>query len=183
MRNLLSIFKRPKEEDERPFHLYDPEEFRNTYMLGMLDKTVGDDVFFRYLDAKNEGRKLKVYDDEMAIIAAEQRRADEFNRKLFAARDNNNEGIALEKKGDIYMAIAKYEENILPDTHLTLHPYHRLCVLYRRFGDYENEIRVIETCLARPEWKDERNVQSKELAFFKDRLIKAKSYQSKGSKS
>lgn len=183
MRNLLSIFKRPKEEDERPFHLYDPEEFHNTYMLGMLANGAGEDVFFRYLDAKNEGRKLKVYDDEMAIIAAEQEQMEEFNRKIYLAARLNNEGMAMEKTGDIFGAIAKYEENILPEARLSLHPYHRLCVLYRRFGDYENEIRVIETCLARPEWKDERNVQSKELAFFKDRLIKAKSYQSKGSKS
>ena len=167
----------------RTFKYYDPEEFHNTYELGMLANGAGEDVFFRYLDAKNEGRKLKVYDDEMAIIVAEQRRAEEINRRLFMARNNNYEGIELEKKGDVYTAIAKYEENILPESIFTLHPYHRLCVLYRRFGDYENEIRVIETCLARPEWKDERKVQSKELAFFKDRLIKAKSYQSKGSKS
>lgn len=169
-------------ENGRHFKYYDPETFYNTYALGLLDKTVGEDVFFRYMDASADGQQLKVYDDEMAIIEAEQRKTEEFNEKLRLATANNNEGIDLEKKGDVYTAIAKYEENILPSAYFSLHPYHRLCVLYRKFKDYENEIRVIETCLARPEWKQKNYAESKERAFFEDRLAKAKSYQTNTSK-
>lgn len=169
-------------ENGRHFKYYDPESFYDTYKYGTVGISIGDDIFFRYIDAINEGRPLKIYDDEMAIIAENQRKHEEYDRKLSAAVENNNEGIALEKRGDVYTAIAKYEENILPGTFFTLHPYHRLCVLYRKFKDYENEIRVIETCLARPEWNRKNYAESKERAFFEDRLAKAKSYQTNTSK-
>ena len=169
-------------ENGRHFKYYDPESFYDTYKYGTVGISIGDDIFFRYIDAINEGRPLKIYDDEMAIIAENQRKHEEYDRKLSAAVENNNEGIALEKRDDVYTAIAKYEENILPGTFFTLHPYHRLCVLYRKFKDYENEIRVIETCLARPEWNRKNYAESKERAFFEDRLAKAKSYQTNTSK-
>lgn len=157
--------------------MYRVATFNETYRYGLLDNKVGDDVFLRLMDAKYEGRLyFKVYDDEMEAILSEQKRIEDFNRKLGAAVDNNNDGIALEKAGDIAGAIEKFEQNILPDTYFTLHPYRRLCVLYRRAGDYDNEIRVIETCLARPEWKSRQYNESKELAFFEDRLVKAKKY-------
>lgn len=116
--------------------------------------------------------KKSIYDEIVLAHEANER----FNKLLGAAVANNNDGIALEKAGDIAGAIEKFEQNILPDTYFTLHPYHRLCVLYRRAGDYDNEIRVIETCLARPEWKSRQYNESKELAFFEDRLVKAKKY-------
>lgn len=170
-------------DNGRPFKYYDVDTFCNTYGWGLTNKSNGDDVFLRCMNASIEGKKtFKVYDDEMTIIEAEQRSVEEFNEKLRLATANNNEGIAIEKRGDVYTAIAKYEENILPGTFFTLHPYHRLCVLYRKFKDYENEIRVIETCLARPEWNRKNYAESKERAFFEDRLAKAKSYQTNTSK-
>ena len=164
--NLLRKFA----PQNRSFKYYNSEKFLDTYS-GCLS----DDIFFRCLDSD----RVKIYDDEMEDIRRKQAESDERNRKIGLAAKTNNEGAELEKAGDIAGAIAKYEDNILPETYFTLHPYHRLCVLYRRAGDYDNEIRVIETCLARPEWSTKQYAGSKEQAFFTDRLAKAKSYQSK----
>ena len=160
----MSIFRR------RAYKLYDVETFFETYKYG-LSGEVGNEVFIRYLGASGRQKTFKVYDDEMEIILAQKASTEDFNRKLGNACCLNNEGLELEKAGDIAGAIAKYEENILPGTHFTLNPYHRLCVLYRRAGDYDNEIRVIETCLARYELG-----QDKERDFFEDRLQKAIKY-------
>ncbi len=179
--SLLSrIFRmqRPdNQSDQRPYKLYDAESFFEQYKYGMISSAVGEAVMERRTDACINGKKkFIVYDDEMDVILKNMHEYLEFERKLGAAVANNNDGIALEKAGDIAGAIEKFEQNILPDTYFTLHPYHRLCVLYRRAGDYDNEIRVIETCLARPEWKGRQYNESKELAFFEDRLVKAKKY-------
>ena len=47
-------------------------------------------------------------------------------------------------------------------------PYKRLCVLYRKADDYDNEIRVIET--ACEVFKDD----DKKLSYFEKRLAKLK---------
>ena len=165
----------------RTFKFYDVDSFYEAYKYGIACSSVGDCVMERMSAAIIDGRNsFKVFDDEMAIILSEQARRDEFNRKLARAVELNNEGIALEKAGDIAGAIARYEENILADTYFTLHPFHRLCVLYRRAGDHDNEIRVIETCLARPEWQTKQyTTDPKEHNFFLERLAKAKAYKSR----
>lgn len=177
---LANIFNKkhePETTTTRPYKLYDAESFFEQYKYGMISSAVGEAVMERRTDACIDGKKkFIVYDDEMDVILKNMHEYLEFERKLGAAVDNNNDGIALEKAGDIAGAIEKFEQNILPDTYFTLHPYRRLCVLYRRAGDYDNEIRVIETCLARPEWKGQQYNESKELAFFEDRLVKAKKY-------
>lgn len=161
----MSIFRR------RAYKLYDVETFFETYKHG-LSGDVGDEVFLRCLCASRDGHTtFKVYDDEMVIILEQKEKAEDFEKRLFNAARLNNEGTELEKAGDISGAIAKYEENILPGTYFTLNPYYRLCVLYRRAGDYDNEIRVIETCLARHELP-----QGKERDFYEDRLHKAIKY-------
>lgn len=168
-RNILDFLR------GRPFKMYRVETFQDTYRYGLLDKEVGEDVFWRLMDARTGGRLyFKVYDDEMERIVAEQKRMEEFNYKIARAAELNNEGIALEKSGDIAGAIAKYEENILPEARLSHHPFKRLCVLYRRAGDYDNEIRVIESFLAREDTKT-----SPERQYYQDRLTKAKTNKSK----
>lgn len=137
------------------------------------------DLYFEMNDAYSmDGQKTytikkSVYDEIVIDHDAHKR----YEQLLFGATGLNNEGMALEKAGDISGAIARYEENILPGTYFTLHPYHRLCVLYRRAGDYDNEIRVIESCLARTELPS-----GKERDFFEDRLLKARAYQSSKTK-
>ena len=47
-------------------------------------------------------------------------------------------------------------------------PYKRLCVLYRKANDYDNEVRVIETAI------DVFADNDKKLPYFKKRLAKLK---------
>ena len=177
---LANIFNKkhePETTTTRPYKLYDAESFFEQYKYGMISSAVGEAVMERRTDACINGKKkFIVYDDEMDVILKNMKDNLDFERKIHLAARLNNEAIALEQSGDITGAIAKYEENILPESRLTLMPYRRLCVLYRRAGDYDNEIRVIETFLARPEWKGRQYNESKELAFFEDRLVKAKKY-------
>lgn len=159
----------------RTFKMYSVATFQDTYNYGLLDKEVGEDVFWRLMEAENNGQLFfKVFDDEMERIVAEQKCVEEFNYKIARAAELNNEGIALEKSGDIAGAIAKYEENILPEARLSHHPFKRLCVLYRKAGEYDNEIRVIESFLAREDAKT-----SPERQYYQERLAKAKSYKLK----
>lgn len=157
----MNLFERISQKLRgRPFKMYDVDAFHN------------------------EEKTFKIYDDEMEIVLAEKAKREEFDRKLSNACRLNNEGIALEKDGDIAGAISKYEENILPDTRFSLYPYRRLCVLYRRAEDYDNEIRVIQTCLARPECQKMKDTPSaKEYFFFEDRLAKAIKYRDKKNQS
>lgn len=159
----------------RPFKYYDAEDFHNTYLAGMIgqDNKVGEDVHWRISDAIVEGRsRVKVYDDELAEIIKHKEKNEDFDRRLFDAVHLNNVGKESEKSGDIKKAISLYERNILPGTYFTLHPYHRLCVLYRRQKDFDNEIRVIEAVLSRFDPKSE----SKERQLFAERLEKARKY-------
>lgn len=159
----------------RPFKYYDAEDFHNTYLAGLCgrDNKIGEDVHWRISDALFEGKsRVKVYDDELEEIIKRKEQNEEFDRKLFDAARLNNEGMAAEKSGDIENAISIYERNILPGTYFTLLPYHRLCVLYRRQKDFDNEIRVIEAALSRFDPKSE----SKERQLFAERLEKARKY-------
>lgn len=90
----------------------------------------------------------------------------EFDQKLSLACELNNKGRELEKRGEFIDAIAIYEQNILPDVHVTMHPYDRLLVLYRKNKDYENEKRVCT--LAIEEFPQEKK--------YKERLIKINGY-------
>lgn len=83
------------------------------------------------------------YDAMMQSLAA----TEEKNRRLAETAAANDKGIALEKKGDIDGAIAVYEDNVSRG-HPAAHSYQRLMILYRKRGDYDNEIRVIEAAIA-----------------------------------
>lgn len=77
----------------------------------------------------------------------------------------NNEGIKLEKDGDIDGAIASYERNISIGN-AAHHSYQRLLVLYRKRKDYQNELRVIERACAvfnDPSWYLERKEKINKL--------------------
>ena len=60
----------------------------------------------------------------------------------------NNQGIAYEKAGDIDAAIKLYEENIKPGCYPAMHSFDRLLVIYKRNGDYKNELRVCKRAVA-----------------------------------
>lgn len=62
--------------------------------------------------------------------------------------DRNNQGIAYEKAGDIDAAIKLYEENIKTGCYPAMHAFDRLLVIYKRNGDYKNELRVCKRAVA-----------------------------------
>lgn len=154
--------------DNKSYQVYDPEFFLHEYRTGLIDSSIGKQVFFRAISARKNRGKVKVYDYEMAEILRCKSRIEDRDRKLYSAARLNDAGIIAEQNGDIDTAISLYEQNILPNTWFTLHPYHRLCVLYRKRKDFSNEVRVIRSALTRFTESD----TSKEKDFFLKRLTK-----------
>lgn len=69
------------------------------------------------------------------------------NRALTHCAELNNEGMRLEKQGNIDAAIAIYEQNISGDCYPATHSFDRLMILYHKRKDYENERRVIQKAI------------------------------------
>jgi len=98
--------------------------------------------------------------------------------------DRNLRGQELEKAEAIDEAIALYEANVA-DACGGNHPYDRLAILYRKRGQIDQEIRVLERAI----WVFE-NIASKgradrlpKLKKFKERLAKAKGLREKAGSS
>lgn len=70
-----------------------------------------------------------------------------YEELLYNCSYRNNQGIQLEKEGNITEAIKIYEENIA-EGFPALHSFNRLMIIYRRLKDYDNEIRVIDYSIA-----------------------------------
>ena len=135
----------------RKEHIVDVDEFWATYK-----EAITNAVWRRRREAVMAGRQtFIVYDDELAEIEAERQRRDGINGRLREATNLNNLGMKLEGEFHFDEAIECYEKNILPDTHLTIHPYRRLCILYASRRDAENEIRVAKAAIERlPDGKE-----------------------------
>lgn len=88
--------------------------------------------------------------------------------------DRNLEGIEFEKKGEVEKAIRLYEKNVEEDFEGS-HPYNRLAVIYRKVGEYEEEIRVLRKAISVFENKvhSERMDKEPKLQKFQERLEKA----------
>ena len=84
------------------------------------------------------------YEEAEAYKAEAERR----ERLLYTTAELNNKGLELEKRGEVPAAIATYEECIKL-RYPAFHAYWRLCVLYRKAKDKENELRVIRVALDR----------------------------------
>ena len=84
------------------------------------------------------------------IVALEKKLTSEIakQKSLADCVSRNNQGIAFEKDGDIEAAVALYEENIKPGCYPAMHSFDRLLVIYRRMGDYNNELRVCERAIS-----------------------------------
>jgi tetratricopeptide (TPR) repeat protein len=89
--------------------------------------------------------------------------------------DRNHKGKAYEEKGEIEFAIKEYEKN-LKEKFEGSHPYNRLAIIYRKNGDYDNEIRVLNSAIEiytkLSESSPRKDVDPK-LIKFKKRLEKA----------
>lgn len=109
------------------------------------------------------------YDAMMKSVVA----TEEENKRLTETAAANNKGIDMEKKGDIDGAIAVYEENISKGYPAT-HSYQRLMILYRKRGDYDNEIRVIKAAI-----NVFCKIQSSVIPEWERRMEKAESLRAK----
>ena len=97
--------------------------------------------------------------------------------------DRNLEGIEFEKKGELEKAVELYEKNIEEDFEGS-HPYDRLAIIYRKRGEYEEEIRVLRKAIFVFENKihSERADREPKLQKFWERLDKAMQKLEKGKK-
>jgi len=88
--------------------------------------------------------------------------------------DRNLEGIEFEKKGELEKAIRLYEKNIEEDFEGS-HPYDRLAIVYRKKGEYGEEIRVLRKAIFVFENKIHSGRADREpkLQKFRERLDKA----------
>ena len=88
--------------------------------------------------------------------------------------DRNLKGIEFEKKEEIEKAIRLYERNVEEDFEGN-HPYDRLAIIYRKRGEYKEEIRVLRKAIFVFENKVHSGRMDGEpkLLKFRERLDKA----------
>lgn len=103
-----------------------------------------------------------------------RRRNEEFSARLYPVASRNNQGIEFEKSGNIEDAIKCYEQNIVEGQYPTRHPYDRLMVLYRRLGNYDDEIRVIRSAITTYQndgrYIDKLNIRLQKAQTLKDKM-------------
>ncbi len=152
---------------------YDVKSFYETYRYGLVQSPIGKDIFDRLTDAIVKGeREVYLTDAEVAELSGACEEYSSEERCLFRAAELNNLGIEAERAGDVSKAVSLYEQNILPGSYFTTHPYRRLCVIYRRQKRSEDEKRVVASALARLEG----HKNTKEWLYFIGRLKKAEQY-------
>lgn len=132
---------------------------------GKTEKT--HDIFFGLLYVKSTYIYVEKWFYEAVVKIEEDR------KKLWALQNKtaelNNIGTKYEKEGNIEKAIETYEKNVSLGYTAT-HSYDRLCIIYRKQKDYENEIRIINLFLTNfPNTK----TFEKSIEKYKTRLSKA----------
>lgn len=105
---------------------------------------------------------MEIPDDEYEEAANVYNEQIEKENRLFRCTALNNEGMAMEKNGDIDGAIAAYEQNIKEGC-TALHSFDRLAIIYRRRKEYSEEIRVVKKALE----------IYPQMGYFLNRLAKA----------
>lgn len=102
-----------------------------------------------------------------------RRRNEEFSIRITPVVSRNNQGIEFEKSGNIDEAIKCYEQNIVESQYITRHPYDRLMVLYRRLGNYDDEIRVIRSAMTIYR-NDSKYIDKLNIRLQKAQILKSK---------
>ena len=95
------------------------------------------------------------------------------NKSFTPVVSRNNQGIEFEKSGNIDEAIKCYEQNIVEGQYITRHPYDRLMVLYRRLGNYDDEIRVIRSAMTIYR-NDSKYIDKLNIRLQKAQILKGK---------
>jgi len=95
-------------------------------------------------------------------------------RRFEIQLDRNLQGIEFEKRGELEKAIRLYEKNVEEDFEGN-HPYDRLAIIYRKRGEYKEEIRVLRKAIFVFENKVHSGRMDREpkLLKFRERLEKA----------
>ena len=115
---------------------------RTKYHLGAV---LPFDIYYRTSDALDY---IEISQEELDWLDEELDRYTKHNEAMNLCAKLNNEGIALEKEGNIEEAIKVYEQNLDTPFYAT-HSYERLMILYRKKKDYYNERRVAELAVQR----------------------------------
>jgi tetratricopeptide (TPR) repeat protein len=69
------------------------------------------------------------------------------DRRFEKQAERNLTGIELEKAGKIDEAIELYEKNV-EENFIGSHPYNRLAIIYRKHGQIDDEVRVLEKAVS-----------------------------------
>ncbi len=126
--------------------------------------------------------KTKDEEDEYEKIKREVygEKAYKEEKKFEKQAERNLVGIELEKKEKIEEAIKLYEQNV-KENFIGNHPYDRLAIIYRKRGQLDEEIRILEKAV----WVFEnvvykgRGDRIPKLEKFKKRLEKTRTLKSK----
>jgi tetratricopeptide (TPR) repeat protein len=113
-------------------------------------------------------KSLNYSDKEIVNLDMKLEERNKFTEKLYKTASRNNEGIALEKKGDLDAAIKIYEENI-EDGYPATHSFERLMIIYKKLKRFNDEIRIIELGISTFE-----DVNRDIIVKWQERLIRAK---------
>lgn len=100
---------------------------------------IPENLFFKEPDRSGY---LSVPAKKIVSMETKLQKEIEKERLLYECVSRNNRGTKYEKEGNINAAIELYEENIKPGCYPAMHSFDRLLVIYRRNGDYRNELRV-----------------------------------------
>ncbi len=136
-----------------------------------LEKMMREDLIRPQFATKREEEKYEKLKRE--AIGDE---AYEWEKKIEEQAKRNLMGAELEKSGKIDEAIKLYKLNVEENSD-TSYSYRRLAIIYRKRGQIEEEIRVLESAIS-----VFRNDGSK-LEEFKQRLEKARTLKSKKGES
>ena len=151
------VITQPETEKERLQRLYNGKDvvfmddgkimarreyLRVKYKHGAI---LTDDIYYRDEDAAGY---IKIWQEELDWLNSELEKDRKSYEAMRLCAKLNNEGIALEKEGNIEEAIKVYEQNLSTPFYAT-HSYERLMILYRKKKDYLNERRVAELAVQR----------------------------------
>lgn len=104
------------------------------------------EIFTKILLSKSDDELISIENSEFDKIVSDFKCYQDVDAGLLQTTKNNNDGISLEKRGEIDKAIQFYENNIEIGC-IATHSYDRLIILYHKKKDYQNEIRVIRKYL------------------------------------
>lgn len=114
--------------------IYDGHEYTTPKFMALMP----DKYFWKLM----EDGYYDIPKEKLKQVISKNKLREKKDRILNETCDLNNKGIAYEKEGNIEEAIKCYEQNLLVGYPAT-HSYERLCILYRKAGDYQNEMRVL----------------------------------------